>query len=86
MHPLSIGSIPIYWGSPIAHLDFNKDAFIDVHKFNDLVEVVDLIEEIESDDSLYEQYITAPVFPSGKIPDSVKPESVLKFFEENIIC
>ena len=55
-------------------------------RFEDLVEVVDLIEEIEFNDSLYEKYVTAPVFPEGKIPDLLRPESVLTFFEENILC
>jgi len=86
LHPLSVGSIPIYWGSERANEDFNEDTFINVHQFDDLVEVVDLIEEIESNDSLYEKYVTAPVFPEGKIPDLLRPESVLTFFEENILC
>ena len=83
---MSVGSIPIYWGSQRANEDFNEDAFINVHKFGDLVEVVDLIEEIESDKSLYERYVPAPVFPAGKVPGSYKPEAVLKFFEENVLC
>ena len=86
LHPLSVGSIPIYWGSERANEDFNQEAFINVHEYNDLIDVVDLIEEIESDYELYEKYITAPVFPNGKIPDLIKPESVLTFFEESILC
>tara|TARA_B100000131_G_scaffold220861_1_gene212329 strand:- start:1093 stop:1965 length:873 start_codon:yes stop_codon:yes gene_type:complete len=86
LHPLSIGSIPIYWGSPVASLDFNSEAFINVHDFDDLEEVVDLIEEIEHDEGLYRKYVTAPVFPENKIPDLVRPESVVKFFEEKILC
>lgn len=86
LHPLSVGSIPIYWGSTVANLDFNQEAYINVHEFDDLIEVVDLIEEIEFDDSLYEKYTTAPIFPGGNIPDSIRPESVLAFFEESILC
>ena len=86
LHPLSVGSIPIYWGSERANEDFNQEAFINVHKYDNLVDVVDLIEEIEHDVSLYEKYITAPVFPFGQIPDLIKPESVLIFFEESILC
>jgi hypothetical protein len=86
LHPLSVGSIPIYWGSPRANEDFNEEAFIDVHKFDDLVDVVDLIEEIEESESLYNKLISAPVFPNGKIPELYKPESVLKFIEEKILC
>ena len=56
LHPLSIGSIPIYWGSPVAHLDFNQDAYINVHEFDDLVEVVDLIE----DPVLHHQHPSVP--------------------------
>ena len=86
LHPLSIGSIPIYWGSPVAHLDFNQDAYINVHEFDDLVEVVDLIEEIEEDEALYEKYVTAPVFRDNKVPDLCTPDSVIKFIEEKILC
>ena len=86
LHPLSIGSIPIYWGSPVASLDFNSEAFINVHDYDDLEAVDDLIEEIEHDEGLYRKYVTAPVFPENKIPDLVRPESVVKFFEEKILC
>jgi hypothetical protein len=86
LHPLSVGSIPIYWGSNRVSEDFNKDAFICVDDFDEIEEMVYLIEDIEEDEELYEQYIKAPVFPEGKVPEGVEPSNVLKFLEEVVLC
>ena len=84
IHPLSVGSIPIYWGSERVGEDFNEKAIINVTKFTGLDEVVDYIEEIDNSDSLYRDILSQPIFNDNKIPDSVLPESVLSFIEERI--
>jgi hypothetical protein len=84
IHPLSVGSIPIYWGSERVGEDFNEKAIINVNKFAGLDEVVDYIEEIDTNDNLYRDILSQPIFNRNKIPDAVLPKSVLSFIEERI--
>ena len=86
IHPLSTGSIPIYWGSNIVGEDFNEECFINVDNFSTLKELIEHIIMIDNDDALYKEIISKPVFKNNQIPESVLPENILKFFEEKILC
>ena len=86
IHPLSVGSIPIYWGSDVVSQDFNKKAFINVKDYDNLGDFLSEVKRIDSDESVYQQYINEPIFADNKIPTCFLPESVLQFFEEKIIC
>jgi hypothetical protein len=81
IQPLLAGSIPIYWGDPSIELDFNPDCLINVHNFRTFDEVVDLIVRIDHDDSLWEKYVTAPIFKNGKIPEELSDAALIGFFE-----
>ena len=79
LHPLSVCSVPIYWGSDRVVEDFNEKAFINANKLS-LDEIVGQITELDSDASKFLSKINEPVFNDG-IPDLVKPEKVLAFIE-----
>lgn len=85
IHPMSVGSIPIYWGSDMIDQEFNEKAFINANKIhgNDLL---DRIIEINENEDIYKKILKEPVFPNNKIPNYVLPENVLNFFEKNILC
>ena len=78
------GCIPIYWGDPLVSNDFNENSFLNWHKFNNDETFIEEIIKIDSDQSLYNDMINQPWFKDNKIPDFVKPESVLSFFEKII--
>ena len=86
IHPLSVGSIPIYWGSPTVVDDFNPACFINVDNFSSLKKMVEYVILIDNDEKKRREILSAPVFPHGKIPSYIKPSSVLRFFEEKILC
>lgn len=86
IHPLSVGSIPIYWGSQKVNLDFNKKSFINVDDFKDLSELLEFIKNIDSDKQIYEEIATAPIFENNKIPEQFLPESIIKFIKKEILC
>jgi len=86
VHPLSVGSIPIYWGSNIVGEDFNEECFINVDNFSTLKELIERVIIIDNDDALCKEIISKPVFKNNQIPESVLPENILKFFEEKILC
>ena len=81
IEPLLMGSIPIYWGDPQIDQDFNPDCFINVHRFGSLEDVVDEVRRIDHDDDLWRQYVTAPIFRDGRLPDKLSDQAVLLFFE-----
>ena len=85
IHPLSVGSIPIYWGSDMVGQDFNPKRFINVSDYNNLEEMVERLREIDENDKLYESYLAEPVFKDNIIPYRFTPEAVLKYFEEAIL-
>ena len=86
IHPLSVGSIPIYWGSSSVAEDFNAASFINVDDFPTLKELKEYVTMIDRDQALYEKMLSQPVFTNNKIPAHVTPKSVLKFFEERVLC
>ncbi len=46
-------TIPIYWGNPDIHLEFNPERFINCHDYSSYEEVVEQIKKIDQDDDLY---------------------------------
>lgn len=67
-HPLLVNSVPIYWGDPGIADYFNSASFINCHDFATWDEVLERIEEIDSDDGLYESYSKAvPILPDSKL-------------------
>ena len=86
IHPLSVGSIPIYWGSDTICEDFNKGAFIDVKEYDSLSALTARVTEIDQNHSLYEKYLSEPIFSNNEIPSCFLPENVLIYIQETILC
>lgn len=86
IHPLSVGSIPIYWGSSTINKDFNKGCFINVDDFHSFDELTEYVSYIDNSKEEYEKIINAPIFIDNKIPNQFMPDTILKYFEEHILC
>jgi hypothetical protein len=80
IQPLLAGSIPIYWGDPSIELDFNPDCMINVHNFETFDDVVDLVARIDQDDSLWEKYVTAPIYRNDELPEALSDAALITFF------
>ena len=80
--PMLVNSLPIYWGNPLVHKDFNPKSFINCHEFNSLDEVVDKIAELDNDWDKYLEYYEQPYFHNNSINQYVEPENILNRFEE----
>lgn len=65
--PMLVRSLPIYWGSPLVHLDFNTRSFINCHDFASFEEVIERIIAIDQDDELYLQYLSEPNFTDNVV-------------------
>ncbi|MFO1000098.1 MAG: glycosyltransferase family 10 [Planctomycetaceae bacterium] len=79
IEPLLMGSIPIYWGDPHLDEDFNPDCFINVHRFRSYDDVIAEVQRIDQDDKLWENYVTAPIFRDGRLPEKLTDAAVMEF-------
>lgn len=84
IHPLSVGSIPIYWGSNRVTEEFNEKAFINANKLSGYDLLKNII-EIDQNDNLYHDIISQPIFRNNQIPEYVLPENVLEYIERSIL-
>lgn len=71
-------TIPIYWGNPLIHLDFNPNAFINCHDFDSFEQVVERVIEVDQNEALYRQMLSEPPYANNKIPQNIRKENVLK--------
>jgi hypothetical protein len=81
VHPKIVDSIPIYWGNPLVHQDWNTKAFINAYEFGNITELVEFIKEVDNDDSLYEKILMEPHF-NGEMPLDLKHTTLLDFFDK----
>ena len=61
LHPLLVGSIPIYWGCPQVAEYYNPDCFINCHDYSSFGDVIGRVMEVEADADLQEAYRRAPI-------------------------
>jgi hypothetical protein len=79
--PLYAGSIPIYAGNPMARAHLDADAYIDLANFSSLKEMVEFLREVDNDRDLYLKMLSAPFFRGNRVPEELRDETVLAFFD-----
>lgn len=79
--PMLENSIPIYWGNPEVHRDFNTRSFINYHDFKNENEVIDRIIELDTNDALYLETLAQPWYKNNVMPDYLKEENILSQFD-----
>lgn len=70
VEPLLCGSIPIYWGNPLIHKEFNTKSFVNIYDFKNIDEVIEYIRKIDSSDDLFYKI----QLESGLINNELKDE------------
>jgi alpha(1,3/1,4) fucosyltransferase len=79
--PMHAWSIPIYWGNPLVHRDFNPRSFINFFDYGSLDDLVDRVVEVDRNDALYCEYLREPWYHGNVVNEYVRKESVLAQFE-----
>ena len=82
LHPMSVNSIPIYWGSNFANQDFNPKSFINASNYENDEALIEKILDLEKDKEKYMELLRQPWFKNNEFPDYVRPNSVLKFLNQ----
>jgi len=80
--PMLENSIPIYWGNPLVHLDFNPASFINFHACKNEDEVIERIVELDRNDDLYLQLLEAPWYHQNQMPSYLDEQNILLQFEK----
>ena len=68
LHAFASESIPIYWGDPSCSSkgtgisDFNTEAFISAHDFENTAQLIKYIARVDQDPVLFESYLRQPIF------------------------
>jgi hypothetical protein len=82
LHAFVAGAIPIFHGNRfIEEEGFNPESFINLHKFDNLDEFLELVVRIDTDNDLHKKYIESPIFVDNKLPDYFDFDNVLGFLE-----
>lgn len=79
-HAMLANTLPIYWGNPEVHCDFNEKSFINCHRFENLDAVVERVIEIDQDDELYLSYMSKPYLKEGGYLEGLSERALVEFF------
>lgn len=79
MEPMTVNSIPIYWGNPLINKEFNQKSFVNFYDFNDINKMIEYIIELDKDDTKYLEMLNQPWFIGNNIPDNNKLENIKSF-------
>jgi hypothetical protein len=71
LDPMTINSVPIYYGGDRISQDFNENSFINCHSFDNFKDVIDVI-ELDRNDDLYLKMLNQPWFENYNIPNKIE--------------
>ena len=79
MEPMTVNSIPIYWGNPKIDLEFNTKSFINFYDFKSENDMIEYIIELDKSDDRYLEMLNQPWLTDYNIPESNKIENIKSF-------
>lgn len=79
MEPMTVNSMPIYWGNPIVDKEFNTKSFINYYDFKNEDELIEYIIELDKDDGKYLSKLREPWFIGNQVPDNNKIDNIKSF-------
>ena len=80
--PMVARCMPIYWGNPVIHEEFNAKSFLNYSDFPSEDALIDKIIELDKDDSKYLEYLRQPYFHNDQPNIYCSRERMLDFFEK----
>jgi hypothetical protein len=82
MEPMTVNSMPIYWGNPLIGKEFNTESFVNYYDFKSEDDLIDYIIELDKDDNKYLEKLNKPWFDGYNIPEHNRTENIKKFMRE----
>ena len=81
VEPMAARCLPIYWGNPLIHREFNPKSFLNYFDFRDEAALIERIIELDRSDALYRQYVAEPYFHENRPNEFFNLDRVLDHFE-----
>lgn len=79
MEPMTVNSIPIYWGNPEIYKEFNTKSFVNFYDFGSMGEMIDYIIDLDKNDEKYLNLLKNDWFIGNQIPENNKLENIKNF-------
>ena len=79
MEPMTVNSVPIYWGNPEIGKEFNTKSFINFYDFDSIDSVINYIEYLDNNDKKYLELLNQPWFNEYNIPENNKIDNIKSF-------
>jgi len=79
MEPMTVNSIPIYWGNPLINKEFNIQSFVNFYDFNDFGKMIEYIIDLDKNTDKYLEILRTPWFVSNIIPEDNRIENIKSF-------
>ena len=79
MEPMTVNSMPIYWGNPKISEEFNTNSFVNFYDFNNMSDMVEYIIELDKNNDLYTQKLKEYWFVNNTVPTNNKIENIKSF-------
>lgn len=79
MEPMTVSSIPIYWGNPEIGKEFNTKSFINFYDFDSVDDVIDYVIELDKNNEKYLDLLNQPWFNEYKIPENNRIDNIKSF-------
>ena len=76
-------TVPIYWGNPNIHKEFESKSFINCHEYTCFDEVIKRVIEVDTNDDLYLKMLNTPIY-ANKACALFSGEASLRNFLYNI--
>jgi hypothetical protein len=61
LQAFSAKTIPIYWGDPLIHQEFNPKSFINCHDYDSFDDVIEKVKELDQNDEMYMAVVREPI-------------------------
>ena len=60
MEPMTVNSMPVYWGNPLLHLDFNEGSLVNVMNYPSFESAIQEIIRLDTDEHAYLEKLSLP--------------------------
>jgi hypothetical protein len=60
LEPMTVNSLPVYWGNPTVQTDFNKESFLCIQDHESIEKAIEEIIRLDKDDNAYLQKLAIP--------------------------
>jgi len=74
--------LPIYWGNPLVHKDFNPKSFLNYFDFPSEEALIEKVIELDQDDAKYLEYMRQPYFHDDQPNEFFSEDRLLAYFDK----